>query len=154
MVTDLIRRYVLEMTPRPAPGLAPPFLVDGTTVYITDDGAGIAPLLAERLTQAGAQATVAMTACPQMPVPSSVWPACAGSDDIDAALAANAEAFQIATTIAAGFEAEGGLFVTVQDTGGDLRAALHERRARLAGRPVRAGQDRRPGMAQSRRAHD
>jgi acyl carrier protein len=55
---DPIRRYVLEMTPRPAPGLAPPFLVDGTTVFITDDGAGIAPLLAARLTAVGAQATV------------------------------------------------------------------------------------------------
>jgi acyl carrier protein len=35
---DPIRRYVLEMVPSPAPGLAPPFLVDGTPVYITDDG--------------------------------------------------------------------------------------------------------------------
>ena len=38
---DPIRRYILEMVPKPAPGLAPPFLVDGTTVYITDDGAGV-----------------------------------------------------------------------------------------------------------------
>ena len=49
--------------------------------------------------------------------------------DVDAALAANEEAFQLATTIAAGYEADGGLFVTVQDTGGDygLHATNGER---------------------------
>jgi hypothetical protein len=39
--------------------------------------------------------------------------------DAEAALAVNAAVFQIATTVAAGYEANGGLFVTVQDTGGD-----------------------------------
>ena len=115
---DPTRRYVLEMTPRPAPGLAPPFLLDGTTVYITDDGAGIAPLLAERLTQAGARPTVAVT----VPADARAVICLAGLrpvSDVDAALAANEEGFQIATRIAAGYEAAGGLFVTVQDTGGD-----------------------------------
>jgi hypothetical protein len=41
-------------------------------------------------------------------------------NDADAALAANAATFQIATKIAASYEAAGGLFVTVQDTGGDF----------------------------------
>jgi acyl carrier protein len=31
LAPDPIRRYILEMVPQPAPGLAPPFLVDGTT---------------------------------------------------------------------------------------------------------------------------
>jgi hypothetical protein len=44
---DPIRRYTLEAVERRAPGLAPSFLVDGTTVYIMDDGRGIAPALAE-----------------------------------------------------------------------------------------------------------
>jgi acyl carrier protein len=125
---DPIRRYILEMIPQPAPGLAPPFLVDGTTVYITDDGAGIAPLLAARLTQAGAHAIVAAS------VPADaravicldgLRPVC----DAEAALAVNAAVFQIATTVAAGYEAQGGLFVTVQDTGGDfgLRSVNGER---------------------------
>jgi malonyl CoA-acyl carrier protein transacylase len=116
---DPVRRYVLEMTPRPAPGLTPPFLIDGTLVYITDDGAGVAPRLAERLRQAGAQATVVAT----VPPGARAVICLAGLrtvGDEDAALAANEEAFRLATTIAAGFEAEGGLFVTVQDTGGDF----------------------------------
>jgi hypothetical protein len=58
---------------------------------------------------------------------------------------------EIATTVAAGYEANGGLFVTVQDTGGDF-GLFRERRPRLAGRVLRAGQDRRAGMAQGRRA--
>ncbi|HQY93304.1 SDR family oxidoreductase, partial [Caldilinea sp.] len=114
-----IRRYVLEMTPQPSPGLAPPFLVDGTPVYITDDGAGIAALLAERLARAGAQVSVTTTA----PTDARAVICLAGLrtvQDSDTALAANAEAFQIATTLAAGMEADGGLFVAVQDTGGDF----------------------------------
>jgi NADP-dependent 3-hydroxy acid dehydrogenase YdfG len=128
LALDLTRRYVLEMIPKPAPSLAPPFLVDGTLVYITDDGAGIAPLLATRLAQAGAQISVTTA----VPADARAVICLAGLrrvNSADDALAANAEAFEIATTLAAGMEAEGGLFVTVQDTGGDfgLRAPNGER---------------------------
>jgi acyl transferase domain-containing protein/acyl carrier protein len=115
---DPIRRYILEMVPQPAPGLAPPFLVDGTPVYITDDGRGIAPQLAARLTEAGAQAVVTS----DVPADARAVICLDGLRpvrDAEAALAVNAAVFRIATTVAAGYEAAGGLFITVQDTGGD-----------------------------------
>jgi acyl carrier protein len=115
---DPIRRYILEMVPQPAPGLAPPFLVDGTTVYITDDGRGIAPQLAARLQQAGAQTQV-VAAVPADARAVICLDGLRAVRDAEAALAVNAAVFQIATTVAAGYEANGGLFVTVQDTGGD-----------------------------------
>jgi len=128
-----LRRYVLEMVPRTAPGLAPPFLIDGTTVYITDDGGGIAPALAEALRPLGAQAVV----CDEVPATARAVICLAGLravQDENAALAVNAEAFAVATTIAAGFEATGGLFVTVQDTGGDYGLVSHcAQRAWLGG---------------------
>ncbi|MCP4211128.1 MAG: SDR family NAD(P)-dependent oxidoreductase [Halieaceae bacterium] len=132
-LSDPIRRYVLEMSPKPAPGLAPPYLVDGTAVYITDDGSGIAARLAEHLAQAGARTTV----CTNVPADARAVICLAGLgavSDVEAALTANEDAFQIATTIAGGFEAEGGLFVTVQDTGGDLGLhAINGERAWLGG---------------------
>ncbi|MCW5840796.1 MAG: SDR family oxidoreductase, partial [Caldilinea sp.] len=130
---DPIRRYILEMKPRPASGLTPPFLLDGTSVYITDDGGGIAPLLAERLAHAGAQVTVTDT----VPADAQAVICLAGLravGDVDAAIAANAEAFHRATTVAANFEAAGGLFVTVQATGGDFGlASANGERAWLGG---------------------
>jgi NAD(P)-dependent dehydrogenase (short-subunit alcohol dehydrogenase family)/acyl carrier protein len=114
-----IRRYVLQLVPRAMPGLAPPFLVDGTPVYVTDDGDGVAQALAEALSMAGAQAVVCTTVPPDARSVVCLTGLVPMADD-DTALAANEAAFAVATTIAAGFEANGGLFVTVQDTGGDF----------------------------------
>jgi NAD(P)-dependent dehydrogenase (short-subunit alcohol dehydrogenase family)/acyl carrier protein len=119
LAPDPIRRYILEMVPQPAPGLAPPFLVDGATVYITDDDNGIAPRLAERLTAAGAQVAVT-TAVPADARAVICLDGLRPVRDAEAALAVNAAVFEIATTVAAGYEANGGLFVTVQDTSGDF----------------------------------
>ena len=131
--SDPIRRYVLEMRSRLAPGLAPPFLIDGTVVYVTDDGGGVAQRLVERLTEAGAQAIVAG----YVPADARSIICLAGLravSDVDAAIVANAEAFQIATTAAASFEAKGGLFVTVQATGGDFGLqSINGERAWLGG---------------------
>jgi len=118
LAVDPIRRAVLTMTPQPAPGLTPPFLVDGTPVYITDDGGGIASRLAERLMEAGAQVIVT-AAVPADARAVICLDGLRPVHEADAALATNADLFQIATTVAAGYEANGGLFVTVQDTGGD-----------------------------------
>jgi NAD(P)-dependent dehydrogenase (short-subunit alcohol dehydrogenase family) len=116
---DPVRRYILEMTPKTAPGLTPPWLVDGTTVYITDDGAGVAPLLATRLQQSGATPVVTTT----VPADARAVICLDGLrpvSDVDMALTINATVFQIAASLATGYETEGGLFVTVQDTGGDF----------------------------------
>ena len=101
------------------PGLTPPFLIDGTTVYITDDGRGIAPALAERLRAAGATAVV----CSSVPAEARSVICLAGlaaAEGEEVASAVNGSAFAAAAAVAAGMEAQGGLFVTVQDTGGDF----------------------------------
>ena len=116
---DPIRRYTLQAVERPLPGLTPPFLIDGTTVYITDEGRGIAPALAERLRAAGATAVV----CSSVPAEARSVICLAGlaaAEGEEVASAANGSAFAAAAAVAAGMEAQGGLFVTVQDTGGDF----------------------------------
>ena len=115
---DQIGRYVLETTPRPAPGLAPPFLLDGTLVQITDDGNGVASALAQRLNDAGANAVVVA----DVDADAQAVICLAGLRefaDEESALEINREAFRVAAKIGAGFEQNGGLFVTVQNTGGD-----------------------------------
>ena len=120
---SLIRRYTLQAVERPLPGLAPPFLIDGTTVYITDDGRGIAPAVAAQLRAVGANAVV----CTDVPPEARAVICLAGLMDGSSADAmdVNGAAFAAATAVAAGFEAQGGLFVTVQDTGGDFGLATN-----------------------------
>jgi NAD(P)-dependent dehydrogenase (short-subunit alcohol dehydrogenase family) len=121
MTQDPIRRYVLQTVERPAPGLTPPFLLDGTTVYITDDGRGVAHALAQRLQAAGADARV----CAEAPAGARAIICLAGlaAGDAEAAVGANAAAFAAAVAAAPAMETQGGLFVTVQDTGGDYGLA-------------------------------
>ena len=115
---DQLGRYVLEATPLSAPGFAPPFLIDGTPVQITDDGRGVALALADILNRAGANATVCAAPSADARAVICLTGLSAVNDPADAARL-NAEGFRIATSIASAFEANGGLFVTVQDTGGD-----------------------------------
>ncbi len=132
-------RYTLQPRTAAPPGLAPLFLIDGTPVYITDDGHGVAAALAVHLQAAGADPVVC-TAPPadaravvclaglvlsgpdgaQENGASENNANSAGEAARETALAANAAAFAAAATVAAAFEAHGGLFVTVQDTGGDF----------------------------------
>ncbi len=114
----LLRRYTLHAVERPLPGLAPPFLIDGTTVYITDDGRGIAPALAAQLGALGAQTVV----CTNVPAEARAVICLGGLTEGDRtdAMDVNGAVFAAATAVAAGFETQGGLFVTVQDTGGDF----------------------------------
>ena len=115
---ESIRRYTLQAVERPLPGLAPPFLIDGTTVYITDEGRGIAPALAAQLRAVGANAVV----CADVPSDARAVICLAGlmAGGREDAMDVNGAAFAAAAAVAATYEAQGGLFVTVQDTGGDF----------------------------------
>ena len=127
--TAPLARLAVRPVPATAPGLALAGLRDGPLV-VTDDGAGVASRLVARLVERGLPARVAGSI-----------PADAGGviflgglrevSTVDEALAVNTEAFEVAQAVADRFAAaDGGVFVTVQDTGGDFG---------LAGRtPVRA----------------
>ncbi len=92
-------------------------------MQITEDGGGVASALAEKLNAAGANATVV----DEVAVDAKAVICLAGLRDGDA-FAANREAFLTAAMVGDSFEQNGGLFVTVQSTGGDhgLSAGIGE----------------------------
>jgi hypothetical protein len=118
-VAPAIARRALREVPATAVGLAPSGLHEASEVVVTEDGGGLAALVVEELGRHGVKARVAAEAPPG-----------AGAviflgglreiGSIDDAIAVDREAFHTARAAAARFEAEGGLFVTVQDTGGDF----------------------------------
>jgi acyl carrier protein len=118
-----VGRYALKMTPRAAPGLAPPWLLDGTAVHVTDDRGGVAPALVDALSRAGVNAI--LSADPPADARAVIAldglrPVTNEDQAVDEAVAVNQEVFRLAARLAPGFSQEGGLFVTVQDTGGDF----------------------------------
>jgi NADP-dependent 3-hydroxy acid dehydrogenase YdfG len=113
-----LSRQVIRAVPMPAPGLALPGLQAGP-VLVTDDGAGVAGHLAGRLAEHGVAATVVR----EVPADARAVVFLGGLREIAGPCDARAiqrEAFQVARTIAPGMAAAGGVFVTVQDTGGDF----------------------------------
>ncbi|MDA0698636.1 MAG: SDR family NAD(P)-dependent oxidoreductase, partial [Chloroflexi bacterium] len=117
-----VLRYRLSAVPAAAPGFALAGLQRAQHLFITDDGRGIATALAAALGARGIAATVG----------SSVPAACDGlilldglgaDAGVDAACAAHSAAFAAARAAAAGLQAAGGVFVTVQDTGGSYGLA-------------------------------
>ena len=88
-------------------------------MVVTEDGGGLAALVVEELGRHGVKARVAS----EVPPGAGAVIFLGGLREIgsiDDAIAVNREAFRAARAVAARFEAEGGLFVTVQDTGGDF----------------------------------
>ena len=111
-------RFAVRLVPVAARGHAMPGLATRKLV-VTEEGSGIAALVAAKLTAKGFAATVVDT----VPADASGVIFLGGLrrfDDIEAALRINHEAFSAARSAAAHFEQSGGLFVTVQDTGGDF----------------------------------
>jgi hypothetical protein len=103
-------------------------------VWITYDSAGLASLLAREFSKRGVQAKVVAE------IPSSAnavifLGGMRSVESVDAAIAVNREAFQTARSLAARFAlAKSGVFVTVQDTGGDFGLCGHDNtRAWLGG---------------------
>jgi NAD(P)-dependent dehydrogenase (short-subunit alcohol dehydrogenase family)/acyl carrier protein len=102
-----------------SPALAGHSLLDESSgsITITDDGRGIGDALAELLIARGFEAAVSDE------VPAGIRAAICLSglrqfESREQAIAANLEAFKTASAVAAAISAEGGVFVTVQDTGG------------------------------------
>jgi acyl transferase domain-containing protein/NADP-dependent 3-hydroxy acid dehydrogenase YdfG len=131
-VHDSLQRFVIRaVTVPPAAARAPDF---GPTVVVTDDGRGIAGQLVKRLAARGVPAQVVT----QVPADATSVVFLGGLRDVvtasDAVLVER-QAFAAAKAVAGRFESDGGVFVTVQDTGGDFGLSGVRERAWLAGIP-------------------
>jgi acyl transferase domain-containing protein len=112
-------RFVLRASPRAASGIVSPALFEAQRLVITDDGRGIAHALAAALGTHGVRAEV-VTEVPADADAAIVLAGLRAVPSVDAAVAASREAFRAGRAFAARAAAHGGLFVTVQDTGGDF----------------------------------
>jgi NADP-dependent 3-hydroxy acid dehydrogenase YdfG/acyl carrier protein len=133
-----LARWAVRAVPAPPSGLAMPGLTDGP-LAVTDDDAGIAPLVVDRLVHRGIRAdVVAQVPADARGVILLDGLRCAAS--VDGALDVERAAFRAARQIAGRMEAEGGVFVTVQDTGGDFGLGSFSSAGADAGRtdPTRA----------------
>ncbi|WP_158593899.1 hypothetical protein [Cohnella faecalis] len=111
-----------------------PGLWDGAAVEIMDDGNGIAEALVRRMREAGAHAQVVPRISPE--ADAVVWlDALKTMETDEEAISVNRRAFEAAKTIAEKCAKKGGVFVTVQDTGGSfgLSGSLPERNVWTAG---------------------
>ncbi|MFC5148802.1 SDR family NAD(P)-dependent oxidoreductase [Streptomyces aureoversilis] len=116
----LVGRYALRTVPAPPTGLAVPGL-GKHVLHVVDGGSGLAALVAGRLAGRGVPAEPV----PE-PLPESRAVLLLGglAEDltVDAMVEVQRDAFRAARTVAPRFAEEGGVFVTVQDTGGDFGA--------------------------------
>jgi NADP-dependent 3-hydroxy acid dehydrogenase YdfG/acyl carrier protein len=113
-----LSRWVVRAVPAPASGLAMVGLTAGP-IAVTDDGTGVAPELVARLARHGIQARVV----PDPPPDACGLIALDGLRPVATpgeGASAQRRLFQTARQVAARMTAVGGVFVTVQDTGGDF----------------------------------
>ena len=111
--TDPISRAVLALAPAPAPGLALPKIAPGCHWQITNDGSELPQALADCLTVYGFRTT--LTDEPDATANAVILFPTAS----DCALS-HRDAFLTAQALAPNYLQRGGVFVTVQDTGGDF----------------------------------
>ncbi|TDC22841.1 SDR family oxidoreductase [Streptomyces sp. 8K308] len=114
----VLTRLAVRVLDTPAPGLAMAGL-GGGLIAVTQDGSGIAELVVAGLTEHGVHAAV-VTSVPADARGVVYLGGLAELDSPEQALACQQEAFRVARSVAARFAEQGGLFVTVQDTGGDF----------------------------------
>ena len=107
----------------------------GAQVIITDDGAGVAPVLAAYLNAYGLPASVlSAEAAQHAPADAVIFlGGLTETADFASAKAVQRAVFQLARAHAARFTAQGGVFVTVQDTGGQFGVGQASERAWLGG---------------------
>ncbi len=128
-------RYVLRAVFAPYSGFSKPGLSLNGTVVVTNDGTGVAWALAKRLKGLNVDAQV-VSDIPEHADAVVFLGGLRPCHDPEAALAINREAFLSARKVAKGLTASGGLFVTVQDTGGDFGLSDgDENRVWMAGLP-------------------
>jgi acyl transferase domain-containing protein/NADP-dependent 3-hydroxy acid dehydrogenase YdfG/acyl carrier protein len=113
-----LSRLAVRTLDAPAPGLAMAGLGD-EPLAVTEDGSGIAQLLVAKLAGHGIHAAVVagLPADARAVVHLGGLARIGSADD---ALEVQRNVFRAARSVASRFGAEGGLFVTVQDTGGDF----------------------------------
>ena len=129
-------RYGLELRPSPAQGMAHPALRGAEQVFVTASGSDLSAALVTELVRRGVNA-LAVDAVPAGASAVIFLGGLRPVADVDAAIAVQREAFAIARTLAPTVTASGGLFVTVQDTGGAFGTTpFPAERAFLAGLPA------------------
>ena len=114
-----IERFAVREIPAPAVGMALAGVLAAGRIVVTDEGTGLATAIVTRLGANGVRATVVS----HVPVDAEVVVFLGGMravSTVDEAVAVNREAFHATRAVAARFAAEGGVLVTVQDTGGDF----------------------------------
>ncbi len=111
-------RYTQNLVPAPATGLAVDGLFNGP-VHVTSDGSDLNEKLVQELRALGVNAIASQ----RPPAGSDACIFLGGlrpADSAEAGIAVNKEAFIAAKTLAPRLSEQGGLFVTVQDTGGSF----------------------------------
>lgn len=115
-----IKRFALRQITAPATGMALAGLFSVERVVITDEGTGLAEVLAKKLAERRIDASVVST----VPNDANAVIFLGGMRpvaNIDVAMDVNREAFRAARAVASRLGSEsGGVFINVQDTGGDF----------------------------------
>jgi acyl carrier protein len=114
-----VERFAVREVPASSVGMALSGILGARRLVVTDDGTGVATALVESLARHGVNANVVAT----VPVDADAVIFLGGLrtvKTVDDAVAVNREAFHASRTVATRMSAEGGTFVTVQDTGGDF----------------------------------
>ncbi|MFB9903176.1 SDR family oxidoreductase [Allokutzneria oryzae] len=113
-----LTRLAVRTVPTPAPGLAMAALGTGP-IAVTEDGAGVAGKVAEKLTANGVTATV-VTEVPATARGVVFLGGLAEVGSPEDGAQVRRDAFHVARSVAERLTTDGGVFVTVQDTGGDF----------------------------------
>ncbi|UMP06726.1 type I polyketide synthase [Amycolatopsis sp. EV170708-02-1] len=119
-----VTRSVVRSLPAAAPGTPLAGLADGP-IAVTDDGTGIARYIAEKLVVAGIPSAVVVGDIPADAQGVLFLGALGEVDSLRDAAAVQRAALRAARSVAARFGETGGVFVTVQDTGGDFGLSGH-----------------------------
>jgi hypothetical protein len=123
-VEPVLGRYVPTLVERPAIGMALHGLHGPGPIVVTDEGTGVAHHLVALLARRGVAAQVADEVLGDARGVVFLGGLREVADEA-AAIAVDREAFAVARAVASRFErSEGGVFVTVQDTGGAFGAAV------------------------------
>jgi hypothetical protein len=114
-----VERFAVREVPASAVDMALSGILGAQRLVVTEDGAGVAAALVASLAKNGVKASVVAS----VPADADAVVFLGGLravKNVDEAVAVNREAFRASRAVAARMTAEGGAFVTVQDTGGDF----------------------------------
>jgi hypothetical protein len=128
-----VERFAVREVTANSVGMALSGILGAQRLVVTDEGTGVAAALVANLAKHGVNASVVAT----VPADADAVIFLGGLravKTVDDAVAVNREAFHASRAVAARMSAEGGAFITVQDTGGDFGlSGRDEIRAYLGG---------------------